>query len=225
MRCGSPFYKLSKAFHPIPTLTALKHKLIITWFIRILPGLLHLYRFSLAMAAQMHFQAPLAVHSQSCQRQISSAEAIARFRPSPKEIIRGIAPHVLEEHGMRRRRSRSQPRYSQVQIGGNRCSARRVNGTITRESPLRFSAIISWDSDGCYPIVHFDQQGCAGIVAKITPSISSSVLQVGAGLSFHGDAKEHDNKAMGIKTERSKARLYLRLFRSFARFRTVAKSF
>lgn len=67
--------------------------------------------------------------------------AIAKFRPTPKEVISGIAPHVFDERRRRRKRSHS-PRpashYTQHHSAGAKSSS----------SPLRFSAVITVDSEG-----------------------------------------------------------------------------
>ncbi|KAF8060795.1 hypothetical protein FPV67DRAFT_1511581 [Lyophyllum atratum] len=73
--------------------------------------------------------------------------AIARFRPTPKEVISGIAPHVFDERRTRRRRSHS-PRpasyHSQHSGAGAKSS-----------SPLRFSAVITVDNEGS--LIFLDQ--------------------------------------------------------------------
>ncbi|KAF9007864.1 hypothetical protein BDQ17DRAFT_174792 [Cyathus striatus] len=72
----------------------------------------------------------------------STAAAIANFRPSPREIINGIAPHVFDDHRSfrrRRRPSRTPKPYWYTQSNGG-----------VKSSPLRVSAVISWDDHSIY---------------------------------------------------------------------------
>ncbi|KAJ7596557.1 hypothetical protein C8J56DRAFT_917749 [Mycena floridula] len=63
-------------------------------------------------------------------------EAIANFRPTPKEVINGIAPHVFDERRRRRRRSATwSPEISNKKGGGG------------ESSPLRTVALKD-DTDG-----------------------------------------------------------------------------
>lgn len=86
------------------------------------------------------------------------ASAIAKFRPTPKEIIGRIAPHVLEEHGMKRRRSRSPSRPPQV-YAERKCNPGGGGGggsTVKKEpSPLRFSAVISREGERDHSRIYF----------------------------------------------------------------------
>ncbi|TFK38743.1 hypothetical protein BDQ12DRAFT_723088 [Crucibulum laeve] len=69
----------------------------------------------------------------------STASAIANFKPSPREIISGIAPHVFEDRRRRRRPSRTPRPYWYT---------KHANGT--KSSPLRVSAVISWDDHSIF---------------------------------------------------------------------------
>ncbi|KAJ3794356.1 hypothetical protein GGU11DRAFT_845060 [Lentinula aff. detonsa] len=53
----------------------------------------------------------------SCPKSIDLATAIANFRPTPKEIINGIAPHVFDERRTRSRRRRSLSRRGSIGRG------------------------------------------------------------------------------------------------------------
>ncbi|KAG5644122.1 hypothetical protein DXG03_009068 [Asterophora parasitica] len=73
--------------------------------------------------------------------------AIANFRPTPKEVIKGLAPHVFDERRNRdrRRRSRSPRPLSFYQ--------RKAADKAAGASPLRFSAVITVDSDGSFVLL------------------------------------------------------------------------
>ncbi|KAF8642868.1 hypothetical protein AX16_009374 [Volvariella volvacea WC 439] len=91
----------------------------------------------------------------------SVALAIANFRPTSREVISGIAPHVFDERPRRRRRSRSPrpywyPHGHANSISGMDCSDYAREGIIgaapggttkaaslKASSPLRMSAVIS----------------------------------------------------------------------------------
>lgn len=82
-------------------------------------------------------------HGLSTSTQASSsslASAIANFKPSSREVISGIAPHVFDERRKRRKKSlRSiRKRYSADQ-GTHSTSS-------SSSSPLRCSAVIAWDN-------------------------------------------------------------------------------
>ncbi|KAF9466996.1 hypothetical protein BDZ94DRAFT_1305854 [Collybia nuda] len=66
----------------------------------------------------------------------SIAAAIANFKPTPREVISGIAPHVFDERRRRRRRSRS-PRPHPYGL----------HNDGAKSSPLRVSAVIMWDDE------------------------------------------------------------------------------
>jgi hypothetical protein len=75
--------------------------------------------------------------SKSMQTSSSVATAIANFKPSPREVISGIAPHVFDERQKRRRRSlRRSSRHFKYAERGSPCSS----------SPLRCSAVIALDN-------------------------------------------------------------------------------
>lgn len=89
-------------------------------------------------------------------RYASTAEAIAHFRPTPREVISGIAPHVFDER--RRRRTSAHRRTQSAGVYGAGATAgyegagqgyvyhsRRSSG-----SPLKGGAVISWDERGVY---------------------------------------------------------------------------
>lgn len=71
----------------------------------------------------------------------STAAAIANFKPTPREIICGIAPHVFDEykrrHGKPSRSHSKRRRSAEPRTGG-------------KPSPLRGSAVISWDECSIY---------------------------------------------------------------------------
>lgn len=68
----------------------------------------------------------------------SIAAAIANFKPTPREVISGIAPHVFDERRRRRTRRRSHsPRP--YHYGSHKDGA--------KSSPLRVSAVLVWDEE------------------------------------------------------------------------------
>ena len=71
----------------------------------------------------------------------STAAAIANFKPTPREIISGIAPHVFDEH--KRRHGKPARSHSKRR----RLAEPRTGG---KPSPLRGSAVISWDECSIY---------------------------------------------------------------------------
>jgi hypothetical protein len=113
----------------------------------------------MATVAQIYSPIPVVATTTPPALLESSAAAIARFRPTPREIISRIAPHVLEEHGMKRRRAQS-PRQS---ISHTACPNTGTkmpgsNTTIvmkTGSSPLRFSAVVSLDADRDHSRIYF----------------------------------------------------------------------
>jgi hypothetical protein len=72
----------------------------------------------------------------------STVAAFAKFKPTPKEIVSGLAPHVFEEHGMKLKRARSSPKPPP-----NPLRSIAARGLGTKASPLRVSAI-SCEVDG-----------------------------------------------------------------------------
>ncbi|KDR68809.1 hypothetical protein GALMADRAFT_256671 [Galerina marginata CBS 339.88] len=68
----------------------------------------------------------------------TTAEAIANFKPTPREVIRGIAPHVFDERKRRRSQKRAPKPYWYMSTGEK------------RSSPLRGAAVISWDEHSIY---------------------------------------------------------------------------
>ncbi|GLB36780.1 hypothetical protein LshimejAT787_0310670 [Lyophyllum shimeji] len=79
--------------------------------------------------------------------------AIAKFRPTPKEVIRGIAPHVFDERRRRRRRSHSPRPTGHYTTQHKRDGA--GAGAKSSSSPLRFSAVMTVDSEGS--LIFLDQ--------------------------------------------------------------------
>lgn len=87
--------------------------------------------------------APLGDGDPSSQRLVNSyattAEAIANFKPSSRDVISGIAPHVFDERKRRRfQKKRSNKPYWYGPIGEK------------RSSPLRGATVISWDETSIY---------------------------------------------------------------------------
>lgn len=74
----------------------------------------------------------------------STAEAIANFRPTPRQVISGIAPHVFDER--KRRRSTSQHRSRSPKPYWHPRSAEK------KSSPLRSttSGLFSWEDYSIY---------------------------------------------------------------------------
>lgn len=70
--------------------------------------------------------------------QAALAAAIANFKPTPKEVISGIAPHVFDER--KRRRRRSMRRSSTRPYSTGDLTVKRVGG---ESSPLRVYEITS----------------------------------------------------------------------------------
>lgn len=67
--------------------------------------------------------------------------AIANFKPTPKEVISGIAPHVFDDRRIRRRRnSTGRPRRRPSMVFA--CEMR-PRSSVETPSPLRISAIIT----------------------------------------------------------------------------------
>ncbi|KAK7064990.1 hypothetical protein R3P38DRAFT_63174 [Favolaschia claudopus] len=86
--------------------------------------------------------------SLSAQQQAQIA-ALLNFRPSSRDVISGIAPHVFEDQ---RYPWRSSPRSRNRRRGRTPSSERRPgrrsgSGSRTSKSPLRLSAVISLDVD------------------------------------------------------------------------------
>lgn len=69
----------------------------------------------------------------------STAEAIAHFKPTPREVISGIAPHVFDERKRRRGQHRVAAKPYWYAPGGQK-----------RSSPLRGATLISWDEHSIY---------------------------------------------------------------------------
>ncbi|KAF9555840.1 hypothetical protein CPC08DRAFT_117720 [Agrocybe pediades] len=69
----------------------------------------------------------------------STAEAIANFKPTPRQVISGIAPHVFDER--KRRRSQTFRRAPKPYWYSN---------GEKRSSPLRGATVISWDEHSIY---------------------------------------------------------------------------
>jgi len=70
---------------------------------------------------------------------VTTAEAIANFKPSPRDVISGIAPHVFDERKRRRfQKKRANKPYWYGPIGEK------------RSSPLRGATVISWDETSIY---------------------------------------------------------------------------
>jgi hypothetical protein len=69
----------------------------------------------------------------------TTAEAIANFKPTHREVISGIAPHVFDE----RKRRRSQRRASSLSrpYSCNECE----QGAEKRPSPLRETSVTAWE--------------------------------------------------------------------------------
>ena len=69
----------------------------------------------------------------------TTAQAIANFKPSPRDVISGIAPHVFDERRRRRfQKKRATKPYWYGPIGEK------------RSSPLRGATVISWDETSIY---------------------------------------------------------------------------
>ena len=86
---------------------------------------------------------PVGEADPSSQRLVSSyattAEAIANFKPSPRDVISGIAPHVFDERKRRRfQKKRANKPYWYGPMGEK------------RSSPLRGATVISWDETSIY---------------------------------------------------------------------------
>jgi hypothetical protein len=71
----------------------------------------------------------------------TTAEAIANFKPTPREVISGIAPHVFDE----RKRRRSQRRASSLSrpYWYNELDSEAV--AEKRPSPLRETIVCAWE--------------------------------------------------------------------------------
>jgi hypothetical protein len=88
--------------------------------------------------------APVGDAGPSSQRPVSAyyattAEAIANFKPTPRDVISGIAPHVFDERKRRRfQKKRANKPYYYGPIGEK------------RSSPLRGATVISWDETSIY---------------------------------------------------------------------------
>ncbi|KAK0199536.1 hypothetical protein DFS33DRAFT_226614 [Desarmillaria ectypa] len=75
--------------------------------------------------------------------QATLAAAIANFKPTSREVISGIAPHVFEDRRYLQRR-RSRRNGSPVKRQRSLAAMNRSNGG-TKRSPLRISAVINLD--------------------------------------------------------------------------------
>ena len=73
---------------------------------------------------------------------------IANFRPTPREVIGGIAPHVLEDHrfAIRRRRNSVGRAPRRRPSSGSIRSRSMIMGSDT-PSPLRISAVVTMEED------------------------------------------------------------------------------
>jgi len=76
--------------------------------------------------------------------QSSIAAAIANFKPSSRDVISGIAPHVFDE---RRRRLRPRRSSTVIKRASRSFESSRLGGA-TESSPLRVSAVITVDEHG-----------------------------------------------------------------------------
>ncbi|TFK18764.1 hypothetical protein FA15DRAFT_243710 [Coprinopsis marcescibilis] len=74
------------------------------------------------------------------------AEAISRFRPTPRDVITGIAPHVFDERKRRPSQipGRHQRQRSPSPAANPRRSSNNGQGWYYR-SPLRRSIVVKWD--------------------------------------------------------------------------------
>lgn len=69
----------------------------------------------------------------------TTAEAIANFKPSPRDVISGIAPHVFDERRRRRFQKKRATKPYWYEPNGEK-----------RSSPLRGATVISWDETSIY---------------------------------------------------------------------------
>ncbi|KAF5339416.1 hypothetical protein D9611_009864 [Ephemerocybe angulata] len=93
---------------------------------------------------------------------LSELVTIARFKPSPRDVISGIAPHVFDERRRRRSPARSPSASASSRARAERRRSGRWNGASGgvsggggfgergRASPLRRSVVISWDERTIY---------------------------------------------------------------------------
>ncbi|PPQ73263.1 hypothetical protein CVT26_015221 [Gymnopilus dilepis] len=116
----------------------------------------------------------------------TTAEAIANFRPSSREVVRGIAPHVFDERKRRRSHPRSRsrspkPYWYTTAAGGE-----------MRPSPLRGATVISWDEHSIY----LEQPDTS---SKRTPSIERKETALAATLerSSLGDSHGSESDLQG----------------------------
>ncbi|KAF8972443.1 hypothetical protein BDZ97DRAFT_1781021 [Flammula alnicola] len=94
----------------------------------------------------------------------TTADAIANFKPTPREVISGIAPHVFDERKRRRNQQRAPKPYWYSPSGEK------------RSSPLRGATIISWDEHSIYLEQSAPQHG--GSAERVTATSSADVRDV-----------------------------------------------
>lgn len=84
--------------------------------------------------------------SPSAQQQAARLAALLNFRPSSRDVISGIAPHVFDDQPSAYRRSRSRRRRRTSSLERRRRSV----SPAPHRSPLRLSAVISVDEHGAF---------------------------------------------------------------------------
>ncbi|KAF8798353.1 hypothetical protein BYT27DRAFT_7203449 [Phlegmacium glaucopus] len=89
-----------------------------------------------------HLKIGVGSSSQAAKVYATTAEAIANFKPTHREVISGIAPHVFDE----RKRRRSQRRASSSSSRTYWCET----GGEKRPSPLRGTTVIAWEEHSIY---------------------------------------------------------------------------
>lgn len=104
------------------------------------------------------------------QIMLPTTNAVARFKPSSRDVISGIAPHVFDE----RRRRRSSYASLGRQGSGRRSSSPRWYGYRQgrpRASPLRMSVVISLDDRSIYI------EDASSVAARLSVDVGSGKKQ------------------------------------------------
>ncbi|KAF9527140.1 hypothetical protein CPB83DRAFT_856813 [Crepidotus variabilis] len=106
-------------------------------------------------------------HSRGIYPMSADMIQIANFRPTPRQVINGIAPHVFDERRRRRSQKRvPRPAYWYGQHGEK------------RSSPLRGATAISWEEHAIYleqtdtrgTLVDSDSEKVVTSVVSLTPN-------------------------------------------------------
>jgi len=141
----------------------------------------------------------------------TTAEAIANFKPTHREVISGIAPHVFDER--KKKRSRSQRRASSP----TRTYWCNEPGGKKRSSPLRGTTVYAWEVERSIylddPQPHSKENIETNSIRAFTTS-GPSVVQL--------QGKAHNNKINSDNLKIEALWKYLRFDTHLFKLRTIA---